>query len=137
MGDDDPPILQVQASTFIGLYVVSETFEVSTLLGYDRLSDPLAVLPKRRSLHIAPPVTEVFDHLKRIAVNDQRAHTFKIKDIVNWLKPINSVQDIGGLGIKSDSLLGYRRDCLDLLFIEVLYHDNDNAVAPVELNHAV
>ena len=61
----------------------------------------------------------------------------KIRDIVNRLKPINVVQNIRRLGIKSDSLLRYRRDRLNLLFIEVLCHDNDNVVALAELNDVV
>ena len=93
----------------------------------------MVVPPEWSSLHVALPVTEVLDHPKRVVVNGQAVDTFKFRDIVNLLKPINAVQGINRLGIKLNSLLGYRRDCLDPFFIKVLRYDNDNVVAPTEL----
>ena len=124
-------------SILVRLPVLFEAFEVSSFFDCDRPDNSLAIPPKWRSLHIAPPVTEVLNHPKRVAVNGQAADTFKIKDIVNRLKLINTVQSVEWLGIKLDNLLGHRRDRLHPLLIKVLHHDNDNVVAPVELDHAV
>ena len=90
---------------FMGLPVIPETFEVSSLFGHNRLGDPLAVPPKWCSLLVAPPVTEVLNHPKGVAVNGQVADTLKVGDIVNRFKPINAVQSVRRLGIKLDSLL--------------------------------
>ena len=98
--DHDLSIPRVQALTIAGLPIVSQTFKISSFLSHDWLGDPLAVPPEWSSLHIAPPATEVLDYLKRVAVNGQRAHMFKIRDIVNRLKPINKVQSVGHLGVK-------------------------------------
>ena len=62
---------------------------------------------------------------------------FKIRDIVNRLKPVNMVLGIRQLGIKPDSLLGDQRDRIDRLLIKALLHDNINFIAPVELDHLV
>ena len=70
-------------------------------------------------------------------MNDQRADTFKIRDVVNRLKPVNMVHGIRGLRVKLDSLLGDRRDRLASLLIKIFHHDNDNVVAAAELDHAV
>ena len=71
--------------------IVPETFGVSLLPCRDRLSDPLVVLPEWRSLHVAPLVTDVFDHPKGVVVNGQGVDTLKIRDKVNRLRPINAV----------------------------------------------
>ena len=72
-------------SVFLGLLVVSETLEVSSLFGSDWLGAPLAVPPGWCSLLIALPMTKVLDHPKRVAVIGQVADTLKIGDIVNRL----------------------------------------------------
>ena len=135
--DNNLPVPRVQAFIFLGLPVIPETFKVSLLFGRDRLGDPLAIPPGWCSLHVAPPVTEVLDHLKRVAVNGQAADTLKIGDIVNRFKPINAIQSIRRLGTKLDSLLRHERNRLDPLLVEVLCQNNDNAVASTELDNAV
>ena len=92
--DGDPLILWLLASIFAELQVVSETFGVSSLHYSDRLSDSLVVSPVQRSLDIAPPVTNVFDHPERVAVNSQGVDAFKIRYKANQLTPINAIQSI-------------------------------------------
>ena len=70
-------------------------------------------------------------------MNGQRVDVFKNRDKVDQLKSVNPEHDIGGLRVKLDSLLGDRRDRLNPFLIKIFCHDNDNVVAPAELDHAV
>ena len=127
----------MQALIIAGLPFISQALKVSSFLGCNWLGDPLAVSPKWRSLRIAPPTANVLDHPGKAAMNGQRADTFKIRDVVNRLKLVNTLQGIRRLRIKLDSLLGDRRDRLDPLLIIAFRHDNNNVVAPAELDHAM
>ena len=91
-------------SILVQLPIVSKAFKVSLFFCYNRLDDPLAVPPKRCSLLVAPPTTKVLDHPKGIAMNGQVAGTLKIGDEVNRLESVNTIQGVGGLGVKMDSL---------------------------------
>ena len=62
-------VLWLQAFIFTGLWVVPKTFRVSSLLCHNWLSDPLAVSLERRSVDVAPPMTDVLDHLEGVVVN--------------------------------------------------------------------
>ena len=79
---------------------------ISPLLHRDRLDDPLTVLPERRSFLIAPSTIKILEHPERTAVNGQTTGMLEIRDKVNWFKPINTIQGVGGLGIKVDNLKG-------------------------------
>ena len=87
-------ILGLHAFIFAGLQAISESFGISPLCCFDRLSDSLTVSPEQRSLNLASPVTDVFDHLERVAMNGEGVDAFKIEYKVNQLTPINSIQSI-------------------------------------------
>ena len=89
--DDDPPVLRALVSILVQLPIVSKAFNVSLFCYCNRLGDPLAVLPERRSLLIAPPTTKVLDHLQRVAMNGQAADTLEIGNEIDWLKPVDAV----------------------------------------------